>query len=45
MIRFYDQPEVAPTTAFLLGQLSAQAEQEREARLAALIAGNTKRAA
>lgn len=45
MIRFYDEPEAAPTTAFLLGQLSARAEIEREARLAALIEGNTRKAA
>lgn len=31
----------APSTAYLLGQLSAQAEIEREVRLAALIAAHS----
>lgn len=34
MIRFYDD---APSVAYLLGQLSALAELEREERLAALL--------
>jgi hypothetical protein len=33
MIRFYDEP----STAFLLGQLAAQAEREREDHLAVLL--------
>lgn len=39
MIRTYDN---GPSTAYLRGQLSALAEREREARLAALIAANTE---
>lgn len=37
MIRTYDEP----STAFLLGQLSALAERQREEHLAALIAAHT----
>jgi hypothetical protein len=39
MIRTYDSE---PSTALLLGQLSALAEREREAHLAALIAAHTE---